>query len=114
MYAIIETGGKQLKVEVGDSIFVEKLDVAEGEEVVLDKVLFIGDKTNKIGNPYIKGATVTAQVEKQGKEKKVVIYKYNAKKHYHKKQGHRQPYTKLVINTINKTAKKAAEETAEA
>lgn len=114
MYAIIETGGKQLKVEVGDTIFVEKLDVAEGEQVVLDKVLFIGDKTAKIGNPYIKGATVTAKVEKQGKEKKVVIYKYNAKKHYHKKQGHRQPYTKLVINTINKTAKKAAEETAEA
>ena len=101
MYAIIETGGKQLKVEVGDSIFVEKLDVAEGEEVVLDKVLFIGDKTNKIGNHYIKGATVTAQVEKQGKETKVVVYKYKPKKHYHKKQGHRQPYTKLVINTIN-------------
>ena len=116
MYAIIETGGKQLKVEVGDSIFVEKLDVAEGEEVVLDKVLFIGDKTNKIGNPYIKGATVTAQVEKQGKEKKVVIFKYNPKKHYHKKQGHRQPYTKLVIEDIKKTARKAApkSETAEA
>ena len=108
MYAIIETGGKQLKVEVGDTIFVEKLDVAEGEEVVLDKVLFIGDKTNKIGNPYIKGATVTAQVEKQGKEKKVLIYKYNPKKHYHKKQGHRQPYTKLVIKDIKKTARKAA------
>ena len=60
------------------------------------------------------GATVEATVEKQGKERKVTIYKYNAKKHYHKKQGHRQPYTKLVINTINKTAKKAAEETAEA
>ena len=116
MYAIIETGGKQLKVEVGDSIFVEKLDVAEGEEVVLDKVLFIGDKTNKIGNPYIKGATVTAQVEKQGKEKKVLIYKYNPKKHYHKKQGHRQPYTKLVIKDIKKTARKAVpkSETAEA
>lgn len=116
MYAIIETGGKQLKVEVGDSIFVEKLDVAEGEEVVLDKVLFIGDKTNKIGNPYIKGATVTAQVEKQGKEKKVLIYKYNPKKHYHKKQGHRQPYTKLVIKDIKKNARKAApkSETAEA
>ena len=113
---IIKTGGKQLKVEVGDSIFVEKLDVAEGEEVVLDKVLFIGDKTNKIGNPYIKGATVTAQVEKQGKEKKVLIYKYNPKKHYHKKQGHRQPYTKLVIKDIKKTARKAApkSETAEA
>ena len=107
MYAIIETGGKQLKVEVGDTIFVEKLDVAEGEEVVLDKVLFIGDKTNKIGNPYIKGATVTAQVEKHGKEKKVLIYKYNPKKHYHKKQGHRQPYTKLVIKDIKKTARKS-------
>ena len=107
MYAIIETGGKQLKVEVGDTIFVEKLDVAVGEEVVLDKVLFIGDKTSKIGNPYIKGATVTAKVEKQGKEKKVVIFKYNPKKHYHKKQGHRQPYTKLVIEDIKKTARKA-------
>ena len=108
MYAIIETGGKQLKFEVGDTIFVEKLDVAEGEQVVLDKVLFIGDKTAKIGNPYIKGATVTAKVEKQGKEKKVVIFKYNPKKHYHKKQGHRQPYTKLVIEDIKKTARKAA------
>ena len=106
MYAIIETGGKQLKVEVGDTIFVEKLDVAEGETVVLDKVLFIGDKTNKIGNPYIKGATVTAKVEKQGK--------YNPKKHYHKKQGHRQPYTKLVIEDIKKTARKAAAKKEEA
>ena len=101
MYAIIETGGKQLKVEVGSTIFVEKLDVAEGEEVVLDKVLFIGDEASTIGNPYVKGASVTAKVEKQGKEKKVTIYKYNAKKHYHKKQGHRQPYTKLVIDSIN-------------
>ena len=114
MYAIIETGGKQLNVEVGDTIFVEKLDVSEGEEVVLDKVLFIGDKTNKIGNPYIKGATVTAQVEKHGKEKKVLIYKYNPKKHYHKKQGHRQPYTKLVIKDIKKTARKAKQEASEA
>ncbi len=114
MYAIIETGGKQLKVEAGDTIFVEKLDVAEGEEVVFDKVLFIGDKTNKIGNPYIKGATVTAQVEKHGKEKKVLIYKYNPKKHYHKKQGHRQPYTKLVIKDIKKTARKAKQEASEA
>ena len=114
MYAIIETGGKQLKVEVGDTIFVEKLDVAEGEEVVLDKVLFIGDKTNKIGNPYIKGATVTAQVEKHGKEKKVLIYKYNPKKHYHIKQGHIQTYTKLVIKDIKKTARKAKQEASEA
>ena len=100
MYAIIETGGKQLKVEVEDTIFVEKLEVAEGETVVFDKVLFIGDKTSKIGAPYVEGASVTAKVEKQGKEKKVIVYKYNSKKHYHKKQGHRQPYTKLVVEAI--------------
>lgn len=104
MYAIIETGGKQLKVEVGDTIFVEKLDVTEGEVIELDKVLFIGDKTSQIGNPYLKGVTVSAKVEKHGKEKKVIIYKYNPKKHYHKKQGHRQPYTKLVIEAINVAA----------
>ena len=104
MYAIIETGGKQIKVEAGDTIFVEKLDVTEGEVIELDKVLFVGDKTSKIGNPYLKGVTVSAKVEKQGKEKKVIIYKYNPKKHYHKKQGHRQPYTKLVIEAINVAA----------
>lgn len=107
MYAIIETGGKQLKVEQGDTIFVEKLDVEAGQTVTFDKVLLIGDKTVKIGNPYVKGATVTAKVEKQGKEKKVIIYKYNPKKHYHKKQGHRQPYTKLVIEGIGAKAEKA-------
>ena len=101
MYAIIETGGKQLKVNVGDAIFVEKLDVQAGETVTFDKVLFIGDEALTIGAPYIQGATVEAEVEKQGKEKKVTVYKYNAKKHYHKKQGHRQPYTKLVIKAIN-------------
>ena len=87
MYAIIETGGKQLKVEAGDAIFVEKLEV--------------GDETVTIGAPYVEGATVEATVEKQGKERKVTIYKYNAKKHYHKKQGHRQPYTKLIVDSIN-------------
>lgn len=101
MYAIIETGGKQLKVEVGDTIFVEKLDVEEGANYTFDKVLFVGDESAKIGNPYLEGAKVEAKVEKQGKEKKVTIYKYNPKKHYHKKQGHRQPYTKLVIESIN-------------
>lgn len=75
MYAIIETGGKQIKVEVGDTIFVEKLDVEVGEKVVFDKVLFVGDKIAKLGAPYVEGATVEATVEKQGKEKKVVIYK---------------------------------------
>ena len=100
MYAIIETSGKQLKVEAGDTIFVEKLDVEAGETYTFDKVLLVGDDTVKIGNPYVAGATVTATVEKQGKEKKVTIYKYEPKKHYHKKQGHRQPYTKLTVKEI--------------
>lgn len=113
MYAVIETGGKQLKVEVGDTIFVEKLDVEAGESYVFDKVLFVGDKRSKIGKPYVKGATVTAKVEKQGKEKKVTIYKYQPKKHTHKKQGHRQPYTKLVIESIVPTVKKAKPATEE-
>ncbi len=100
MYAVVETGGKQFKVEVGQSIFVEKLDVAEGDEITLDKVLYISEGA-KIGNPYIKDASINAKVEKQGKEKKVTVYKYNPKKNYHKKQGHRQPYTKLLIEAIN-------------
>lgn len=101
MYAIIETGGKQLKVEVGQSIFVEKLEVVEGETVVFDKVLAVNDKSTKIGAPYVKGAKVTAKVEKHGKEKKVIIFKYKAKKgSTHRKQGHRQPYTKLIIEAI--------------
>lgn len=101
MYAVIETGGKQILVEAGQAIYVEKLDVNEGETYTFDKVLFVGGETSQIGAPYVEGATVTAKVEKQGKEKKVIVYKYNAKKHYHKKQGHRQPYTKLVIEAIN-------------
>lgn len=101
MYAIIETGGKQLKVEVGQSIFVEKLDVNAGDAFVFDKVLLVNNKTNKIGTPYVEGAKVTAKVEKQGKEKKVIIFKYKAKKgSTRRKQGHRQPYTKLIIETI--------------
>jgi large subunit ribosomal protein L21 len=101
MYAIIETGGKQLKVEKGQSIFVEKLDVNEGETVVFDNVLVYSDKSTKIGTPYVKGATVTTKVEKQGKEKKVIIFKYKAKKgSTRRKQGHRQPYTKLLVEAI--------------
>lgn len=101
MYAVIETGGKQLKVEAGDTIFVEKLDVEEGTEYTFDKVLFVGGESTKIGAPYVKGATVTADVVAQGKEKKVTVYKYEPKKHYHKKQGHRQPFTKLTVKAIN-------------
>ncbi len=101
MYAIIETGGKQLKVEVGQSIFVEKLDLEEGSEVVFEKVLAVQDKSTKIGTPYINGAKVSGKVEKQGKERKIVIYKYKPKKgSTRRKQGHRQPYTKVLIEAI--------------
>jgi len=101
MYAVIETGGKQLKVEVGMPIYVEKLEVAAGDVVTFDKVLVVSDKSTKVGTPYVKGATVTAKVEKQGKAKKIVIFKYKPKKgSTRRKQGHRQPYTKLIIETI--------------
>ncbi len=100
MYAIIETGGKQLKVEEGQTIYVEKLDVADGETVTFDKVLFVGGDNVKVGAPYVEGATVTGKVEKHGKQKKIIVYKYKPKKNYHKKQGHRKPYTKLVIEKI--------------
>ncbi|HCK89310.1 MAG TPA: 50S ribosomal protein L21 [Erysipelotrichaceae bacterium] len=101
MYAIIETGGKQLKVEAGQAIFVEKLNVEPGEEVVFDKVILVSDATTKVGTPYVEGAKVTCKVEKQGKEKKVIIFKYKQKKgSTRRKQGHRQPYTKLTVEAI--------------
>ena len=101
MYAIIETGGKQVRVEVGSKIYVEKLDAEVGSTVKLDKVLLIGDKSVKVGNPYIDNANVTAKVEKQGKGKKIRVFKYKAKANEHKTIGHRQPYTCLVIEAIN-------------
>lgn len=102
MYAIIETGGKQVKVEVGSEIFVEKLNVEEGDTVVFDKVVLVSDASAKIGTPYVSGANVTAKVLKQGKNRKITIFKYKAKDGSTKrKQGHRQPYTKLVVESIN-------------
>jgi large subunit ribosomal protein L21 len=101
MYAIIETGGKQVKVEEGQAIYIEKLNVEAGETVTFDKVLFVGGETVKVGSPVVSGATVTATVEKQGRQKKITVFKYKAKKNYRKKQGHRQPYTKVVIEKIN-------------
>lgn len=101
MYAVIETGGKQVKVEVGQEIFVEKLNVEAEETYTFDKVLMIGGDKTKIGTPYVKNATVTARVVKNGKSPKIVIFKYLPKKHYHRKRGHRQPYTKLAITEIN-------------
>lgn len=101
MYAIIETGGKQVKVEEGQAIYIEKLAAEAGDTVTFDKVLFVGGDNVKVGSPVVEGATVTAKVDKQGRQKKIVVYKYKAKKNYHKKQGHRQPYTKVTIEKIN-------------
>ncbi|MFD2681430.1 50S ribosomal protein L21 [Bacillus seohaeanensis] len=101
MYAIIETGGKQIKVEAGQEIYIEKLNSVEGDTVTFDKVLFVGGDDVKVGSPLVEGATVTAKVEKQGRAKKLVVFKYKAKKNYRRKQGHRQPYTKVVIDKIN-------------
>lgn len=98
MFAIIETGGKQYKVSEGDELFVEKLDVEAENEVVFDKVLMV---EGKVGTPYVEGATVKATVVKHGKGKKIIVYKYKSKKNYHKKQGHRQPYTKVKVVAIN-------------
>lgn len=101
MYAIIETGGKQYRVQNGDQIAVEKLNVADGDKVVFDKVLVMGEGADaKVGTPYVEGTTVEGKAIETGKGKKVVIFKYKAKKDYRKKQGHRQPYTLVEITAI--------------
>ena len=101
MYAVIETGGKQYRVQEGDVIFVEKLDVEAGETVEFDKVLVVAnDNGLNIGKPVVEGAKVEASVVEQGKGKKVIVFKYKAKKNYKKKQCHRQPYTKVKIEKI--------------
>ena len=101
MHAIIETGGKQYKVTEGDTLFIEKLASEAGENVTFDKVLAVldGDKAT-FGAPVVEGASVAATVVKNGKGKKVRIFKYNPKKGYRKRQGHRQPYTKVQIGAI--------------
>ena len=101
MFAIIETGGKQYKVNEGDVIFVEKLGVAEGETVEFTSVKALSkDGALKVGTPNVEGAKVTATVVRQGKSKKIYVIKYKAKKNEKKKMGHRQPYTKIQINAI--------------
>ena len=102
MHAIIETGGKQYKVAEGDTLFIEKLPQEAGETVTFDKVLAIlaGDNTT-IGTPVVAGAKVDAAIVKNGKGKKIRIFKYNPKKGYRKRQGHRQPYTKVTIGKIS-------------
>lgn len=101
MYAILETGGKQYRVSEGDVIYVEKLGVDAEQTVTFDKILAVGEGQElKVGAPYVEGATVSAKVEKNGRGKKIKIFKYTPKKGYRKRQGHRQPYTKLVISAI--------------
>ncbi|MFW5841975.1 MAG: 50S ribosomal protein L21 [Bacillota bacterium] len=100
MYAVIETGGKQQRVEEGAVIYVEKLEAEAGDTVTIDRVLMLGGDSLTIGNPYVDGAKVEAKVVKHGKQKKITVFKFKAKKKYRRKQGHRQPYTKLEITNI--------------
>ncbi len=100
MYAIIETGGKQYRVEAGDVIYVEKLGLNAEDEVIFDKVVAVKNTTLKVGKPYVKDAVVKGTVVKNGKGKKVTVFTYKPKKGSARKMGHRQPYTKVQITEI--------------
>ncbi len=107
MYAIIESCGKQYKVAEGDVVFFEKLDVEEGKKVTFDNVVLVSDdKKVEVGAPYVKGVKVEGKVVAHGKAKKILVYKYKAKKNYRRTQGHRQPYTKVEITSIKAAAEK--------
>ncbi len=107
MYAIIETCGKQYKVSEGDVVFFEKLDDEEGKKVKFDKVILVSNEGKvEVGTPYVKGAKVEGKVIAHGKAKKIIVFKYKAKKNYRRKQGHRQPYTKVEITSIKLAADK--------
>jgi large subunit ribosomal protein L21 len=102
MYAIIKTGGKQYMVNEGDVLMVEKLDVESGAKVMFEEVLAVGNNGElQVGSPVVAGAKVEATVVENGKTKKVIVFKYKPKKDYRKKQGHRQPFTKVRIEKIN-------------
>ena len=102
MYAVIETGGKQYRVQEGDILFIEKLEVSADESITFDKVIALGtDEGTKVGTPVVDGASVTATALKNGKAKKVTVFTYRAKKGSKRKMGHRQPYTKVQISAIN-------------
>ena len=112
MYAIIESCGRQYKVAEGDVVFFEKLDVEEGKKVTFDKVVLVSeDKKVEVGAPYVKGVKVEGKVVANGKGKKILVYKYKAKKNYRRTQGHRQPYTKVEITKIKTAAEKEAKAT---
>jgi len=101
VYAVIQTGGKQYRVQQGDVIFVEKLDCQAGDTVSFDRVLLVGGEESRIGTPVVQGASVEGKVLSQVKSQKIVVYKYKAKNNERKKQGHRQPYTKVEITAVN-------------
>ncbi|SCJ80111.1 50S ribosomal protein L21 [uncultured Eubacterium sp.] len=114
MYAVIETGGKQYRVQEGDVLTIEKLNVEAGDKVEFDKVLVLAKEGDlKVGAPYVEGAKVFGEVVENGKGQKVIIYKYKAKKDYRKKQGHRQPYTMVKIESLDGSAPKTAPAKAE-
>lgn len=107
MYAIIESCGKQYKVEQGDVVFFEKLDAKEGNKVTFDKVMLVSeDGKVQVGNPYVKGVKVEGKVVSHGKAKKIIVFKMKAKANYRRRYGHRQPYTKVEITSIKTAAKK--------
>ncbi len=102
MYAIIETGGKQYRVQEGDVIRVEKLEKAQGESIKFEKVLLISNEGKlNVGKPYVEGASVDAVVDSQGKARKIIVFKFKRKEDYRRKQGHRQPYTQIKIEKIS-------------
>ncbi|NLA27891.1 MAG: 50S ribosomal protein L21 [Firmicutes bacterium] len=107
MYAIIETGGKQYRVEEGRPVRVDKLPAEKGEEVVFDRVLLYSDEEEtRIGSPYLEDCRIKGKVTVQGRGRKIIVFKYKAKKNYRRKQGHRQPFTEVLIKTIEVAASK--------
>ena len=101
MYAVIETGGKQFRVQQGDSIYVEKLEANVGDTVTIDKVLLVEkDGVVSVGTPVVAGAAAVLKVVEHGKGEKIIVFKYKAKKNYRRKQGHRQPYTKVLVESL--------------
>jgi large subunit ribosomal protein L21 len=116
MYAIIEACGKQYKVTEGDVVFFEKLDAEEGKKVKFDNIVLVSDENGKveIGSPFVKGAKVEGKVVSHGKAKKILVYKYKAKKNYRRTQGHRQPYTKVEITAVKTAAERKPRATATA
>ena len=115
MYAIIESCGKQYKVAEGDVVFFEKLNAEEGKKVTFDNVILVSDDGKvQVGNPYVKGVKVEGKVVSHGKGKKIIVFKMKAKKNYRRKQGHRQPYTKVEITAIKTAAKKTETKAASA